>query len=68
MSDIGTWRLSFRTLRCLYKSEIKTWDDLKNKSENDLLRTPDFGRKSLNELKEYLAEKNLYLISDKNEF
>jgi len=31
------------------------------KSEQDLLRTPNLGRKSLNEIKEVLTEKNLEL-------
>ncbi|MCB1556498.1 MAG: DNA-directed RNA polymerase subunit alpha, partial [Alphaproteobacteria bacterium] len=35
--------------------------DLVQKSENDMLRTPNFGRKSLNEIKEVLSTMGLHL-------
>ena len=38
--------------------------DLILKSENEMLRTPNFGRKSLNEIKEVLSEMNLSLGMD----
>ena len=48
--------LSFtsRSLRCLQAENITTVAQLLKYSENDLLKTPNLGRKSLNEIKEVL--------------
>lgn len=57
LSDIPRFEgISVRTLNCLKNENIVTLQDLTDKTEGELLRTPNFGRKSLNELKEVLAE------------
>lgn len=53
--------LSFRTIRCLKSVNIHTEQDLVSKSESDLLKIPNFGRKSLNEVKEGLASRGFTL-------
>ena len=53
--------LSVRSANCLKAEQIYYIGDLIQKSEQDLLRTPNLGRKSLNEIKEVLTEKNLEL-------
>jgi len=55
--------LSHRTVRVLAAANITRLRDLVRKSERDLLRTPDFGRKGLNEVKEALAERGLQLAA-----
>lgn len=46
--------LSVRTIHCFENEGIRTVRDLVAKSEFELIRTPNFGRKSLNEVKEML--------------
>ena len=53
--------LSVRAYNCVRNGDIRTLRDLTNKTEIDLLRTKNFGRKGLNEIKEILAEKGLIL-------
>ena len=53
--------LSVRSANCLKNDNIVYIGDLVQKSENDMLRTPNFGRKSLNEIKEVLANMGLHL-------
>lgn len=53
--------LSVRAANCLKHENIVYIGDLVVKSEHDLLRTPNFGRKSLNEIKEILAQMGLGL-------
>jgi hypothetical protein len=53
--------LSVRSANTMKNENIRTVDDLVRKTESELLRVPNFGRKSLRELKEVLAEKNLHL-------
>jgi DNA-directed RNA polymerase alpha subunit len=53
--------LSVRSMNCLKYDNIIYIGDLIQKSEGELLRTPNFGRKSLKELKEILQELNLSL-------
>jgi len=48
-------------MNCLKNDNIIYIGDLVQKSEGEMLRTPNFGRKSLNEIKEVLTEKNLEL-------
>jgi hypothetical protein len=53
--------LSVRTENCLKNDNILYIGDLLQKSEAEMLRTPNFGRKSLNEIKEVLAQMGLHL-------
>jgi DNA-directed RNA polymerase subunit alpha len=51
--------LSVRSYNCLKNADIKTIADLVQKTEGDMLKTKNFGRKSLNEIKEILTEMGL---------
>lgn len=53
--------LSVRSSNCLENADIKYIGELVSRSEGDMLRTKNFGRKSLNEIKEILTEMGLYL-------
>ncbi len=53
--------LSVRSANCLKNDNIVYIGDLVQKTESDMLRTPNFGRKSLNEIKEVLTNMGLYL-------
>ena len=53
--------LSVRSANCLKNDEIIYIGDLVQKTESEMLRTPNFGRKSLNEIKEILTTMNLEL-------
>ena len=53
--------LSVRSMNCLRNDNIIYIGDLVQKSEGEMLRTPNFGRKSLNEIKEVLTGMSLYL-------
>ena len=53
--------LSVRSMNCLKNDNIIYIGDLVQKSEGEMLRTPNFGRKSLNEIKEVLTAMSLYL-------
>ena len=56
--------LSLRASNCLKRDNIVYIGDLVSKSENDLLRTPNFGRKSLQEISEVLKQMGLHLGMD----
>ncbi len=56
--------LSVRSANCLKNDNIVYIGDLVQKSEPEMLRTPNFGRKSLNEIKEVLAQIDLHLGMD----
>ncbi len=60
--------LSVRAQNCLRNAEIKSISDLVQKTEAEMLKTKNFGRKSLNEIKEVLTEMGLALgmALDKN--
>jgi len=51
--------LSVRSYICLKNADIKTIGELVQKTEPEMLKTKNFGRKSLNEIKEILAEMGL---------
>lgn len=53
--------LSVRSANCLKNDNIVYIGDLVQKTEGDMLRTPNFGRKSLNEIKEVLTNMELHL-------
>jgi DNA-directed RNA polymerase subunit alpha len=56
--------LSVRSANCLKNDNIVYIGDLIQKTEAEMLRTPNFGRKSLNEIKEVLSGMNLHLGMD----
>jgi DNA-directed RNA polymerase subunit alpha len=51
--------LSVRSYNCLKNADIKSIGELVQKTEAEMLKTKNFGRKSLNEIKEILAEMGL---------
>ena len=53
--------LSVRSYNCLKNANIQTIGELIQKTENDMLKTKNFGRKSLNEIKEILSGMGLGL-------
>jgi DNA-directed RNA polymerase subunit alpha len=53
--------LSVRSANCLKNANIRYIGELVQKTEAEMLKTKNFGRKSLNEIKEILAEMNLSL-------
>jgi DNA-directed RNA polymerase subunit alpha len=53
--------LSVRSYNCLKNANISTIRELVQKSENEMLKTKNFGRKSLNEIKEILSAMGLTL-------
>jgi hypothetical protein len=61
LRDIDQLELSVRTYNCLKNEGIRYVGEFAQKGEAELLRTPNFGRKSLNELKEILAQTGLHL-------
>jgi DNA-directed RNA polymerase subunit alpha len=59
--------LSVRSSNCLKNANIKTIGELTRKTEDDIAKTRNFGKKSLQEIKEKLKEWNLSLgITDMN--
>ncbi len=59
--SVNELELSVRAANCLKNANIKTIADLVQKTEMEMLRTKNFGKKSLNEIKEILAEMGLSL-------
>jgi DNA-directed RNA polymerase subunit alpha len=53
--------LTVRSANCLKAEHINYIGDLVQRAESDLLRTPNLGKKSLNEIKSILATKDLSL-------
>ena len=53
--------MSVRSANCLKNDNIIYIGDLVQKTETEMLRTPNFGRKSLNEIKEVLQQLDLNL-------
>jgi len=62
--SVDELELSVRSYNCLKNANIKTIGDLVTKSESEMLKTKNFGRKSLNEIKDILAEMSLSLGMD----
>lgn len=60
--------LSVRSANCLENADIKYIGELVQKTEAEMLRTKNFGRKSLNEIKEILGEMGLSLGMKLDEF
>jgi len=61
LKKVDELELSVRSMNCLKNDNIIYIGDLVQKSEPEMLRTPNFGRKSLNEIKEVLNSMSLYL-------
>ncbi|AFE52228.1 DNA-directed RNA polymerase subunit alpha [Rickettsia prowazekii str. GvV257] len=59
LKRVDELELSVRSANCLKNDNIIYIGDLVKRTESDMLRTPNFGRKSLNEIKEILAKFNL---------
>ena len=60
--------LSVRSANCLKNDNIIYIGDLVQKTESEMLRTPNFGRKSLNEIKEVLTQMGLHLGMEVSEW
>lgn len=61
LKKVDELELSVRSANCLKNDNIVYIGDLIQKTEAEMLRTPNFGRKSLNEIKEVLSEMGLHL-------
>ena len=61
LKKVDELELSVRSANCLKNDNIVYIGDLIQKTEAEMLRTPNFGRKSLNEIKEVLASMGLHL-------
>jgi DNA-directed RNA polymerase subunit alpha len=59
--SVDELELSVRSYNCLKNADIRTIRELVQKSEHDMLKTKNFGRKSLNEIKEILSSMGLHL-------
>jgi len=64
LRKVDELELSVRSANCLKNDNIVYIGDLVLKTESEMLRTPNFGRKSLNEIKEVLKVMNLELGMD----
>jgi len=61
LRKVDELELSVRSANCLKNDDILYIGDLVRKTEGEMLRTPNFGRKSLNEIKEVLSHMGLHL-------
>jgi DNA-directed RNA polymerase subunit alpha len=61
MKSVDELELSVRASNCLKNAQIKTIAELVQKTEHEMLKTKNFGRKSLNEIKEVLHSMGLRL-------
>ncbi len=61
LRKVDELELSVRSANCLKNDNIVYIGDLVQKTESEMLRTPNFGRKSLNEIKEVLTQMGLSL-------
>ena len=64
LKKVDELELSVRSANCLKNDNIVYIGDLIQKTESEMLRTPNFGRKSLNEIKEVLGVMGLHLGMD----
>ena len=62
--SVDELELSVRSYNCLKNANIRTLHDLVQKSEQEMLKTKNFGKKSLQEIKEVLADMGLTLGMD----
>lgn len=68
LKKVDELELSVRSANCLKNDNIVYIGDLIQKTEAEMLRTPNFGRKSLNEIKEVLSGMALHLGMDVEEW
>ena len=61
LRPVDELELTVRSANCLKAENIYYIGDLIQRTENELLKTPNLGRKSLNEIKEVLASRGLIL-------
>jgi DNA-directed RNA polymerase subunit alpha len=61
MRPVDDLELTVRSANCLKAENIYYIGDLIQRTENELLKTPNLGRKSLNEIKDVLAARGLSL-------
>ncbi len=61
LKNVDELELSVRSFNCLKNANIKTIIELVQKTEPEMLKTKNFGRKSLNEIKEILGRMGLHL-------
>ena len=61
LKPVSELELSVRSANCLQNANIKYIYELVSKTEGEMLRTKNFGRKSLNEIKEILSQMGLGL-------
>ncbi|MBI4686094.1 MAG: DNA-directed RNA polymerase subunit alpha [Nitrospirae bacterium] len=61
LKSVNELELSVRSYNCLKNASIRTIAELVEKTEPEMLRTKNFGRKSLDEIKEILTSMGLYL-------
>ncbi|AYF45870.1 MULTISPECIES: DNA-directed RNA polymerase subunit alpha [Halobacteriovorax] len=61
LKPVSELELSVRSANCLQNADIKYIYELVSKTEGEMLRTKNFGRKSLNEIKEVLSQMGLGL-------
>ena len=66
--SVSELELSVRSINCLQNAKIETIGDLVQKSEQAMLKTKNFGRKSLNEIKLILTEMGLSLGTEVENF
>lgn len=59
--SVSELELSVRSANCLKNADIKYIGELVQRTESEMLKTKNFGRKSLNEIKEILADMDLQL-------
>ncbi len=60
LKSVEELELSVRSYNCLKNANIRTLADLVQKTEQEMLRTKNFGRKSLNEIKELIVSMGLH--------
>jgi len=61
LKKVDVLELSVRSANCLKNDNVVYIGDLVRKTEAEMLRTPNFGRKSLNEIKQVLVQMGLHL-------
>jgi DNA-directed RNA polymerase subunit alpha len=59
--SVGELELSVRSANCLKNADIRFIGELVQRTESEMLKTKNFGRKSLNEIKEILSDMDLHL-------